>query len=146
MQQEFTKKIGFSSLSLGGMFLADDPLIYCACPTVAHLVGSQHYGQNLISVQIPSLVIPRCTIRIDKYFFLSFEIYNVNYKGEVGTRYQLFKMFLFFFVSIMFIRISTFFTNHIVLVFVLIFLKIIKTWIQSFLIIDCWIPRTRYHP
>ena len=53
VQQEFTKKIGFSSLSLGGMFLADDPLIYCACPTVAHLVGSQHYGQNLIFVQIP---------------------------------------------------------------------------------------------
>ena len=52
VQQEFTKKIGFSSLSLGGMFLADDPLIYCACPTVAHLVGSQHYGQKLFFVQI----------------------------------------------------------------------------------------------
>ena len=99
VQQEFTKKIGFSSLSLGGMFLADDPLIYCACPTVAHLVGSQHYGQNLISVQIPSLVIPRCTIRIDKYFFLSFEIHNVTIKvkSELDINYSKCSLFLCFY-------------------------------------------------
>ena len=71
VQQEFTKKIGFSSLSLGGMFLADDPLIYYACPTVAHLVGSQHNGQNLAFVQIVQLfIIQKVPFLFDSILFI----------------------------------------------------------------------------
>ena len=59
MQQEFTKKIGFSSLSLGGMFLADDPLIYCGCSTLtaASLAGLSHIGIETGFSQVKLLIL-----------------------------------------------------------------------------------------